>query len=114
MQGQIKLRKSEIHGLVKDQKGLIQQLESSTDQIRQLRTEVDVLTKENEVTFRELRNHGGTTPDLKNEQYIKVEEAEEVFVKRIDELEKQIQKNSQKRVQERYAINQSSKIITSV
>jgi DNA repair exonuclease SbcCD ATPase subunit len=100
-QWQIKARKSEIHTLVKNQKGLIQQLESSTEHIRQLRTEVENLTKENESTFRELRDHGGTTPDLENEQYIKVEEAEEVFIKRIDELEKQIQKNSQKRVQER-------------
>jgi hypothetical protein len=100
-QWKIASQRAEIHALITEQHGFVKNLDTTTEQIRTLKHGVEVFTKENEASFQEL--HGGTTtPDLENEQYMEVEKAEEVFVQRIDGLEKHIQKTSTKLVQQRY------------
>lgn len=93
-------RKTEIKGLIAEQKEFVQDLDRYTQTIKEFREGIDRLTKENELSFKELTTGVGKV-DLQNEQYLEIEKAEETFVKRIDGLEKHIQIESQKKVTER-------------
>jgi nitrate/nitrite-specific signal transduction histidine kinase len=102
---QIGARRLEVEDLMKDQKRFVKDLEGTTDSLRQLRLDNERLVKDNEESFQQLHINdkaGTMSPDLENEQYLEVEKAEEGFVTRIDELEKHIQEQSAKRVEERY------------
>jgi hypothetical protein len=92
----IHARKAEIQSLIVEQKEFVRDLDKYTETMKELRQNMEVLTKQNELTFRET-----SMELLENEQYLEVEKAEETFVNRIDGLEKHIQIESQKRVKER-------------
>ena len=87
--------------MMEEQRQFVKDLDRYTETIKELRLDVERLTHENEITFKELRLNGDAEVDLENEQYLEVENAEETFVKRIDDLERHIQKESYKRVEER-------------
>jgi len=100
---QIKSRRATINTLLKEQKDMVQQLDDVTGSIQDLKKEIDVLTKDNELSYQEIyRNGKGLVIDVESEEYEELEEEEEGLVNRIDRLETAIQEVSFQRLTEAY------------
>ena len=85
--------KLEINVILEEQKKLVKLIDETSSRIREVQKETDVLERTNENNFQELRRAGGSV-NFENDHYIQIEQVEEAMVKRIDLLEKEIQKNS--------------------
>ncbi|KAG7367580.1 cyclophilin type peptidyl-prolyl cis-trans isomerase [Nitzschia inconspicua] len=100
---QIATRKANISSLIQEQKDLVDRLDETTANIKELRKEIEILSKDNELSFQEIHRNGREIGmDMESEQYAAIEKEEEALVARIEKLEKAIQKNSEKRLNERY------------
>ena len=79
-------------------------LDETTDEIRTLQKEINILTKDNELNFQELDRAGKLlkTQELgKKEGYEEQEQREEALVQRIDDLEQTVKKTAARRLQQR-------------
>eukprot|EP00536_Pseudo-nitzschia_multiseries_P005802 jgi/Psemu1/65267/estExt_Genemark1.C_1160028 len=124
VRSQVKSKRIDIETIVQEQRALVDNLDATTAKIKDLKREVEILHKDNELSFQELRQNGktpgniaagegdpeagvgGGTADMESEGYAKMEEEEEILVQRIDRLEKNIQKSAVKRLSERYGNGQ--------
>ena len=104
-EARVRDKKLEIDQLLEINKSLVQELELTTSDIRSLQQEAESLERANENTFQELKKNGGEAIDLQNEHYLAVEVVEDTLIRRIDELQKFIQENSQKQVTKKYVPN---------
>ena len=73
----------------------------ASDEIRELNAQSENLTKFNEESFQQLRKSGGNSLNLEDEHYLRLEEVEEGYIERIDNLQQHIQDMSRKKVVER-------------
>lgn len=96
---------------------MVKKLDETTEKIKNLKIEVDQLHKDNELSYQELKQNGKTPEnlaagdesvtttssitDMESDEYAKLEEEEEILMKRIDRLEKGIQKAAVKRLNEK-------------
>ena len=124
VRNQVHSKRLAIETIILEQKDLVESLDETTENIKELKRDIEILNKDNELSFQELRrygknpsnlaagdNIGGTddnnnnevTTDMESEEYAILEEEEEVLVQRIDTLEKSIQKSAMKRLGDRYA-----------
>ena len=87
---------------MEEQQESIQELDRCTQSIKELRSDVETLTRDNESMFRDVNQNGETAMDFDSKQYLEVEKDEETYLKRIDALEKHIQDESYKEVENRY------------
>jgi predicted nucleic acid-binding Zn-ribbon protein len=95
--------------LLNKQKDLIQKLDDTTSNMKKLREDIDLFTKDNEMTFQEIQRRSKDTKALadhplgsmESEEYQAMEKDEESLMTRITKLEHAIQKNSHKRLTER-------------
>jgi cyclophilin family peptidyl-prolyl cis-trans isomerase len=89
---------TEILALQQKQQELVKDLDTMTLSIKEYNTKIHVMNKENNAMFQDLRENGGvhTQLSLETEQYAEVEKAEEGLFRRLDDLEKYIQKTSAK------------------
>lgn len=102
---QISSRKATISSLIEEQKDMVERLDTVTANIKELRKEIEVLSKDNELSFQEIHRNGRELAiDMESQQYSEVEKEEEVLVTRIEKLEKAIQRSSEKRLNERYVV----------
>lgn len=100
---QIHSRKAAIDTLVLEQKDMVQRLDETTSNMKELKKEIELLTKDNELSFREIHRNGREIAiDMESEEYAEIEQEEEALVQRIQKLEIAVQKNSEKRLNERY------------
>jgi len=99
---QIHVQKQYVQKLVEEQQESIQELDRCTQSIKELRSDVETLTRDNESMFRDVNQNGETAMDFDSKQYLEVEKDEETYLKRIDALEKHIQDESYKEVENRY------------
>jgi hypothetical protein len=105
---QIKARKGKIDQLILEQKELVQKLDDTTESIRSLKKEIEILTKDNELSFQEIHRSGKKAViDMESKEYASLEEEEHALVTRIEKLEKAVQKNSAKRVKDRCVYHES-------
>ena len=120
VRNQVKSKKLSIDTIIQEQKDLVKSLDETTENIKELKHEVENLYKDNDLSYQELRHHGKTpeniaagdklvtegssVTDMESEEYAKMEELEEVLVNRIDRLEKTIRKDAAKRLGDRYAL----------
>lgn len=107
--------------IIREQKDLVADLDETTASIKELKHDIEMITKDNELSFQEMRRNGKfpgnlvddnieggagvdgrTASNIESEEYAKLEEEEEIIVQRIDSLEKSIQKSAEKRISERY------------
>jgi hypothetical protein len=100
---QVSSKRAIIETLIEEQKKSIQMLDETTERIRILRKDVEIITKDNELSFQEFHRSGGlpdsmTTPAGDEED----QQVEENLLKRIEKLEKGIQVASRKRLDRRY------------
>ena len=103
---QIQARKAAIDTIMLGQKDMVARLDETTSNMKELKKEIEILTKDNELSFREIHRNGQELAiDMESEQYAEVEQQEEALVKRIQKLEVAIQKSSEKRLTERYVQN---------
>jgi cyclophilin family peptidyl-prolyl cis-trans isomerase len=81
-----------------EQRNLVQQIDDMTKSVRETNTKIHGLNKDNDLRFKELRENGGlfTKLTLKTDEYDAVEKAEEVLIRRLDDLEHHIQQTSAK------------------
>ncbi|MGK3762513.1 MAG: hypothetical protein ACI8RD_014831 [Bacillariaceae sp.] len=105
-------------------------LDDTTLKIKKLKSDIEMISKDNELSYQELRRSGkrpedltagagegketsteaetgtgtgtGTATDMESTEYEEMEEQEEVLVQRIDTLEKSIQKSAIARLNDRY------------
>jgi hypothetical protein len=99
---QVQSRRAAIDALLLEQKDMVLRLDETTMNLKELKTEIEILTKDNELSFREIHRNGREIAiDMESEQYAEIELEEEGLVKRIQKLENAIQKNSEKRLTER-------------
>lgn len=85
---------------------MVERLDTVTANIKELRKEIEVLSKDNELSFQEIHRNGRELAiDMESQQYSEVEKEEEVLVTRIEKLEKAIQRSSEKRLNERYVVS---------
>ena len=118
VRNQVRSKKLVLETIVQEQKDMVKKLDETTEKIKNLKKEVEDLHKDNELSYQELK-HNGKTPqnlaagdesvtiassitDIESEEYAKLEEEEEILMNRIDRLEKRIQKDSAKRLTDRY------------
>lgn len=98
-----------MEALLNKQKDLIQKLDDTTANMKKLREDIDLVTKDNEMTYQEIQRQ---SKDLKvlaehpldnveSEEYETMEKDEESLMTRITKLEHAIKKNSHKRLTER-------------
>mmetsp|Transcript_2433 Transcript_2433/g.6525 ORF Transcript_2433/g.6525 Transcript_2433/m.6525 type:complete len:423 (+) Transcript_2433:211-1479(+) len=124
VRSQVKSKRIEIETIIQEQKELVKNLDATTSKINDLKEEVEILNKDNELSFQELRRNGktpgnlaageedsgagvgGGTADMESEGYQKIEGEEDILIKRIDKLEKSIQKSAVKRLSKRYGNGQ--------
>ena len=114
---QIRLKRHILDTVVQEQKNMVKKLDETTEKIKNLKIEVDQLHKDNELSYQELKQNGKTPEnlaagdesvtttssitDMESDEYAKLEEEEEILMKRIDRLEKGIQKAAVKRLNEK-------------
>ena len=121
----VKSKKAEIETIIREQKGLVVLLDETTLRIKKLKSDIEMISKDNELSYQELRRSGkrpedlaagsggkgtteagtGTATDMESTEYEEMEEQEEVLVQRIDALEKSIQKSAAARLNDRYVFN---------
>jgi hypothetical protein len=124
----VKSKKAEIETIIREQKGLVLLLDETTLKIKKLKSDIEMVSKDNELSYQELRRSGkrpedlaagsggegkgttteegtGTVTDMESTEYEEMEEQEEVLVQRIDALEKSIQKSAMARLNDRYVFN---------
>ena len=118
MRSQMRSKKLALETVMQKQKDMVKQLDETTEKIKNLKKEIDNLHKDNELSYQELKQNGknpgnlaagdssvtaaSSITDMESEEYAKLEEEEEVLVNRINRLERNIQKESMKRVTEVY------------
>jgi len=110
-----------IETIIQEQKGLVESLDETTQKIKELKQDVEISHKDNELSFQELKRNGKNPGNLAageivtgasritnmdTEEYLKLEEEEEVLVNRIDRLENSIQQSAVKRLGDRYGNGQ--------
>jgi len=126
----VKSKKVEVETIIREQKGLVILLDDTTLKIKKLKSDIEMISKDNELSYQELRRSGkrpedltagagegketsteaetgtgtgtGTATDMESTEYEEMEEQEEVLVQRIDTLEKSIQKSAIARLNDRY------------
>ena len=106
---QVKSRRSTMEELLDRQKDLIQKLDDTTSNMKKLREDIDLLTKDNEMTYQEIQRQSKNMKvladhpldNMESEEYEAMEKDEESLMTRITKLERAIQKNSHKRLTER-------------
>ena len=121
----VKSKKAEIETIIREQKGLVVLLDETTLRIKKLKSDIEMISKDNELSYQELRRSGkrpedlaagsggkgtteagtGTATDMESTEYEEMEEQEEILVQRIDALEKSIQKSAAARLNDRYVFN---------
>ena len=118
---QVKSKKGAIETIIREQKDLVANLDETTASIKELKHDIEMITKDNELSFQEIRRNvknpgnladdniavgtradGVPTANIESDEYAKLEEEEEIIVQRIDSLEKSIQKSAEKRISERH------------
>tara|TARA_B110001450_G_C17556197_1_gene454755 strand:+ start:184 stop:717 length:534 start_codon:yes stop_codon:yes gene_type:complete len=119
----------QIEAIINEQKKLVTNLDETTAKVKELKLDIEMITKDNELSYQELRrnsnyntkNNGKNTKEnlaasmedieeedddnSSNKEYEKIEEEEEILVQRIDSLEESIQRAAQKRINKRYVIS---------
>jgi dsDNA-specific endonuclease/ATPase MutS2 len=99
---QIAARKATISSLIQEQKDMVEKLDETTANIKELRKEIEILSKDNELSFQEIHRSGREIAiDMESEQYAEIEKEEEALVTRIQKLERAIQRSTEKRLNER-------------
>lgn len=95
---------AEIMALQQKQQDLVQQLDTMTTSIQDYNTKIHTMDKEINERYQELRQSGGIYDQLSldSEQYMEMEKAEEGLFRRMDDLEKHIQKTSAKLVKQKF------------
>lgn len=124
VRSKVKSKRLELETIIQEQKEMVENLDLTTDKIKDLKREVEFLYRDNELSFQELKRNGktpanlaageedgaammgGGTSDMDSEGYAKIEEDEEILVRRIDKLEKRIQSSAIERLSERYGHGQ--------
>jgi hypothetical protein len=100
---QISSRKYAIALMLQEQKEMVDLLDETTAAIKELREDIEILSKDNELSFQQIHRNGKDIAiDMESEQYSDIEKEEEGLVTRIKRLEKAIQTNSENRLMERY------------
>lgn len=96
LQEDIQKYQTEILTLQQQQQELVKELDAMTKSIKEFSTKVHAMDKQNNERFQDLRESKGVFSDvnLGSEQYAQVEKAEEGLFRRLDTLEKYIQKRS--------------------
>lgn len=81
---------------------MVEKLDETTANIKELRKEIEILSKDNELSFQEIHRSGREIAiDMESEQYAEIEKEEEALVTRIQKLERAIQRSTEKRLNER-------------
>jgi hypothetical protein len=117
VRNQVRSSKRAIETIIREQKDMVENLDQTTEKIKQLKQDVENLHKDNELSFQELKQNGkspenlaagdetvegsSSITDMESDEYSKMEEEEEVLINRIDRLEKNIQKSAVKRLGDR-------------
>lgn len=103
---QIQGGQNSIDVLLDEQHLALQRLESITDSIREYRKKISLLHDDNDKLFSELRQNRDiyTTLNLDTENYEEIEKNEDVFLERINDLERHIQAKSAQSVREQYGL----------
>ena len=110
MKENIQNYQTQILGIQQTQQELVKQLEEMTSSIQDYNAKIHVLTKEQNARYQDLRQNEGIYNhahlSLDKEQYAQVEKEEDGLLRRIDELEKHIQKVSAKLVVQKFGSDQ--------
>jgi hypothetical protein len=81
---------------------MVDLLDETTASIKELRQDLEILSKDNELSFQQIHLNGKDMAiDMESEQYADIEKEEEGLVTRIKRLEKGIQTKSENRLLER-------------
>lgn len=100
---QVSSKRAIIEDMIEEQKNSIQMLDETTERIRILRKDVEIITKDNELSFQEIHRRGGLPENMKTTAGDEEDqEVETNLLKRIDKLEKGIQVAARKRLDRRY------------
>jgi len=126
----VQSKRLQIEAIINEQKKLVTNLDETTAKVKELKLDIEMITKDNELSYQELRrnsnyntkNNGKNTKEnlaasmedieeedddnSSNKEYEKIEEEEEILVQRIDSLEESIQRAAQKRINKRYGNGQ--------
>lgn len=92
---------SEVTDLQMGRKKLISDLKRATDSLRKTKEEIKTTETENSGLVADLSAHGDNA-DVESNVYVESEELEEKFIKRIEQLERAIQKRSARSVLNKY------------
>lgn len=102
----------ELTLLHKDQRRLQSRLRAQTDTLTRVKADTDQQKKKNDVLLGELKKHGDSFEAFDSEHYAEAEAVENAYFKRVEELETEIQRSSERKLATKgYGIFGSTKAI---
>jgi hypothetical protein len=94
----VRTLKQELSLLQKDQRRLQSRLGMQTDTLKRVKIEVEEHQQKNNVLLGELKQHGDNFEDFDSTHYAEAEAIEIKYFQRVERLESEIQRNSQRRL----------------